>query len=118
MDLLQELLALEERLLALGQSCDPACVEALLAPGFIEFGASGRVWTRDAILKELRSVGVRSYTLSSAACGELCPGTALLTYRVTVNGRTSLRSSVWVRGTEGWQMVFHQGTPVPGETPG
>jgi hypothetical protein len=26
----------------------------------------------------------------------------------------SLRSSLWRRDEEGWRMVFHQGTPVPG----
>jgi hypothetical protein len=29
-----------------------------------------------------------------------------------VRERASLRSSLWVRGQDGWRLIFHQGTPV------
>jgi hypothetical protein len=45
-------------------------------------------------------------------------GVALVTYKsahIDSEGglqRFSLRSSIWLLGEEGWQMVFHQGTPA------
>ena len=53
-----ELLALEERLLDPTVRAVPGEVRALLAPEFIEFGASGRVFDRDAILAMLAKVGI------------------------------------------------------------
>ena len=50
-----ELLALEERLLDPAVRAVPALVRELLAPEFTEFGASGRVFNRDAILATLAS---------------------------------------------------------------
>ncbi|MEW6472380.1 MAG: hypothetical protein AB1679_08915 [Actinomycetota bacterium] len=38
----------------------------------------------------------------------------LLTYRARRPDRVSLRSSLWVRGAEGWKLLFHQGTLCPG----
>jgi len=33
-------------------------------------------------------------------------------YRSLRMGQLSLRASVWKRQPRGWQIVFHQGTPV------
>jgi hypothetical protein len=87
-------------------------MEALLADDFVEFGASGRVWTRAAILDELERCGERSYEMSDVACQTLAEDAALLTYRIPGN-RESLRSSLWVRRDGRWQVLFHQGTLVP-----
>ena len=51
------------------------------------------------------------------ACEVVAEGIALVTYRserTEPNGETSeaLRSSLWVRRDQRWQMVFHQGTPL------
>ena len=107
-----ELLALEERLLDPAVRAVPALVRALLAPEFTEFGASGRVFNRDAILAALASEPPR---LARQARGfkvrQLAPGVALTTWRVTrADGVETLRSSVWQQQGGHWQMVFHQGT--------
>ena len=111
-DLKAELLALEERLLVPAVRALPAQVGALLAPGFMEFGASGRVFDRDAILAALASEPPR---VARQARGfkvrELAPGAALTTWRVTRDdGVETLRSSVWQQQGGRWLMVFHQGT--------
>jgi len=107
-----ELLALEERLLDPLVRAVPSEVRALLAPEFIEFGASGRVFDRDAILAMLAAEPAR---VARQARGFkvrlLAPGAALTTWRVTRDdGIATLRSSVWQQQDGRWQMVFHQGT--------
>ncbi|WP_074655905.1 DUF4440 domain-containing protein [Terriglobus roseus] len=117
MSLCEELQELEARLLRLGPECPRECMERLLAPDFVEFGASGTVWTRESILAELASTAERVYQMSDVRCAEINAMSALLTYRVTVNGRRSLRSSLWIRSEENWQMLFHQGTVVGSLSP-
>ena len=105
--------ALEERLLDPAVRADPAQVRALLSPEFIEFGASGRVFDRDAIVATLAAEGPR---VARQARGFkvrlLAPGAALTTWRVKRDdGIETLRSSVWQQQADGrWLMVFHQGT--------
>jgi hypothetical protein len=108
--LLQEILPLEEALLRLGPACDRACLESLLAIDFREFGASGRVWTRELILAELDGHPERIFAIEEALCQQVAEDAALLTYRVSLGGRVSLRSSLWVRRDGRWQLLFHQGT--------
>lgn len=108
-----ELRGYEERILDPAVRADPAQVGALLAPEFSEFGASGRVFDRAAILATLASEGpkearrTRGFKLRLIA-----PGAALTTWRVLRDdGVETLRSSVWQQQADGrWLMVFHQGT--------
>ena len=111
-DLKAELRALEERLLDPVVRADPALVRALLSPEFVEFGASGRVFDRDAIIAALANEGPR---VARQARGfkvrPLGPGAALTTWRVKRDdGIETLRSSVWQQVDGRWLMVFHQGT--------
>ena len=94
-------------------------METLLHPGFVEFGRSGRRYSRAEVLEEfgpgsvLPAVDARHFDLIV-----LGDGVALLTYmsaHMNSNGdsdRHTLRSSVWVRTAAGWQIRFHQGTPA------
>ena len=107
-----ELLALEERLLDPAVRAVPAQVRALLAPEFVEFGASGRVFDRDAILAMLASEPPRiALQARGFKVRLLAPGAAFTTWRVTRDdGIETLRSSVWQQQGGQWLMVFHQGT--------
>lgn len=111
-DLKAELMALEERLLDPAVRAVPAEVRALLAPEFVEFGASGRVFDRDAILAMLAAEPPRvALQARGFKARLLAPGAALTTWRVTRDdGIETLRSSVWQQQGGRWQMVFHQGT--------
>lgn len=100
-----------------------ARLKELLHPDFEEFGRSGRRFTRDFVLDafantfEYPQVVSRDFRLVEAA-----DGVALLTYVSALRlesgelHRYTLRSSVWVRGDHGWQMLFHQGTPMDGRS--
>ena len=111
-DLVAELRALEARLLDPLVRAVPEQVKALLAPEFVEFGASGRVFNRDAILAMLAAEPPRMARQTRAfKVRLLAPDAALTTWRVLRDdGIETLRSSVWLRQDSRWQMVFHQGT--------
>ncbi len=117
--LLEELKRLETELHKEETRRNRARMEALLHPEFVEFGRSGRRYSRAEILKEFvgdsRLPTVHSEQFELVMLAE---DVALLTYvssHVDEAGnpcRHTLRSSIWVRTDAGWQMRFHQGTPA------
>ncbi|MCW2810994.1 MAG: putative RNase [Friedmanniella sp.] len=112
-DDLEQVVRLEQALLDPGVRSQPAVVEALLHPDYREFGASGRVWDRDAIVAALaQDPGVSGEAVGFTPV-RLGDDVVLLTYEV-LGEAGSLRSSVWVRGAgPGWRVRFHQGTRTP-----
>ncbi len=107
------LLACEQRLLDPSIRRDPTAVGWLLADDFREFGSSGRVFDRTAILDLLASEPPSSQpiaTISDFALTRLGAGAALVTYRAIHPARSTLRSSLWVCREGRWQLLFHQGT--------
>jgi hypothetical protein len=117
--LLDELRSLETELQTIETRRNRERMEVLLHPDFVEFGRSGRRYTRTDIVNEFGPTGalapVRSETFDLSVLGD---GIALLTYASAhedADGnqyRHTLRSSVWVRTEIGWQVRFHQGTPT------
>ncbi len=107
---------LEERLLDPSVRNDRDRVARLLADEFVEFGSSGRVFTRRQILDALQNEQPTRRVLTGFRAVMLAPGVALTTYRVerlespAASVAYSLRSSVWKQSDGVWQMVFHQGT--------
>ncbi|SDO26174.1 hypothetical protein SAMN05660199_01675 [Klenkia soli] len=92
-----------------------ARVEELLHPGFVEVGRSGRRWSRsemvEALAQDLSLAGAE--VVVDEVRGECLAGDVVhLTYRSTVDGATAFRSSLWRRTPGGWQLWFHQGTPL------
>ncbi|MGB6692042.1 MAG: nuclear transport factor 2 family protein [Terracidiphilus sp.] len=91
---------------------------ALLADDFVEFGASGRVWSRDQIVESLATEDFQPPAMEAFQCRVLAPAVALITYRtMRTNAQTdtrtlTLRSSVWVEQDGKWRLRFHQGTPT------
>jgi hypothetical protein len=108
------LLELEHQLMDPVFRKDREQVSALLAPEFREFGSSGRVWTRAAILDLLATETPRSApAVEDFTTRIIGPDTVLVTYRTVQPDRQTLRSSIWMRSDSGWQMHFHQGTRTP-----
>ena len=98
---------------------DRARLEALLHPEFIEFGRSGRRYERDEIINELKrsdtdpKIHADDFELRSLAAD--CAMLTYLSAHVDESGnlfRRTLRTSIWAQGEDGWQMLFHQGTPA------
>ncbi len=107
------LIAQEQRLHSREVRGDVSAVAALLSDDFLEFGASGRIWTREEIIEALASETECTITSVDFACRMLSPSLALITYIAETGNRRSLRSSIWRLEGESWRMLFHQGTPIP-----
>ena len=97
---------------------EPGTVEALLHPGFSEFGASGRRWGRTEMLAALAAeqpAGEEPVITTTEMAGtRLADDIIHLTYVSQRAGRRALRSSIWLRTPDGWRVYFHQGTLTSG----
>ena len=110
-----ELKGLEELLLVPDVRRSTRLVE-LLADDFVEFGSSGRIYTKKDIVDLLQAESPVVQTTSAFSVFSLAPDVALLTYKIRRHSEPimdTLRSSVWRRTKGQWQMVFHQGTVIP-----
>jgi len=116
-DLQETLLALELELLAPAVRASGARSGALLADEFVEFGSSGRIYDKPAIIASLaqsdttEEFQVRDFRLVAA---DEHQALAAYTCEARANTgellRTSNRSSFWVLRAGCWQLLFHQGT--------
>lgn len=114
--LAEQIRALEEDLLDPAVRSDPERLEGLLADEFVEFGSSGRVWDKAAVVAELPDLSDASFSLSGFEARPLSETLVLARYRISIRDgdsvRHSLRSSLWTRRSARWQLLFHQGTPT------
>jgi len=86
-------------------------LDQLLAEEFIEFGSSGKIFNKKEILEILPlEEGFGVYSIKDFNLITLSPTVMLARYKATIDGTTSLRSSIWKNNGDTWQMVFHQGT--------
>ncbi len=104
----EHVVAMERALLTTDVRTDRAAVAALLHADWQEVGRSGRLWTRDDILAEIGPIA--PVELEVVSTDRLGPDTILLLWRAGADGRSTLRSSLWVRHGGQWQQRFHQGT--------
>jgi hypothetical protein len=110
-----ELTQLEEHMWLEATRYDLAFQERRFAPDFIEFGRSGRVYSREEVIctdpQQIRAV----LPLPNLSIRLLDTNTAQVTYdsQVTHDGAVKYahRSSIWSRIGGIWVMRFHQGTP-------
>ena len=120
MQIADHLKSLEEKLLDSTTRHNSDLVSSLLADDFLEFGSSGRIFDKAAILEELRNEPSRTTPrLSDFAVRPLAADTMLVTYRTTRLNSSgeptghALRSSIWIIRDNRWQITFHQGTIAP-----
>ena len=118
-DLLATLVGLETALHRPDVRHDAAQLERLLHDDFLEFGRSGRSYSKADMLAHLLSESDAPPPRASGfALKRLGAQVGLLTYRTVrtyIDGSPathSLRSSLWQWRDGRWQMVFHQGTPT------
>ena len=105
-----EVVALELRLLDPAVRADRREVERLLHPEFREIGASGRLWDREEMVAALAEEPGTAATASEVEARVVADGVVLVTYIAESAAGRSRRSSLWVRGDDGWRVLFHQGT--------
>lgn len=92
-------------------------LDELLASDFVEYGSSGLIYDKDIILKRLSQEISPTYILSDFEIFVLSENiiqTRFKTDRIDLdnNKTTSLRTSIWRKTNNKWQIFFHQGTPV------
>lgn len=117
--LAEELRTLEAELHHPGVDCSRERLEQLLHPGFHEIGRSGQQYSRDTVINYLASLpGPTALEAHGYAAHWLAENCALLTYcsvhksADSASTQAALRSSIWLKTAQGWQLFFHQGTPA------
>ncbi len=118
-ELAAQLQALESELHHPGTRVTRERLEWLLHPEFSEVGRSGRQYTRETVIEHLAAQETQPEVVAKNYKAKLLgPGVALLRYESAERnpdgtlGLRALRSSVWLRTANGWQLVYHQGTPA------
>ncbi|MGL5248938.1 MAG: RNase H family protein [Brooklawnia sp.] len=110
-DDLLKLVDYEKELLTDRVRSDAGRVRELLHPQFTEFGAAGRIWTRNRLLAEIGPMPMR-VRYEAIGADRLADDLVLLRWRALSAHSEWLRSSIWQRTDGKWQLRFAQGTPV------
>jgi|SRR5215218_6365319 hypothetical protein len=100
---LDQVLALEARLLNADTRRDRGELESLLHPGFCEITVSGRLLSRGEAIAELTAEPRRHHAAGDFAARAVSPDIVLITY----TAGASRRSSLWVRDAHSWGVAFH-----------
>ena len=89
----------------------------LLADDFIEYGSSGLIYNKKITLDKLPSDNSSVYNIYDFELIPISDSVLQTRYKTDItdsdgNKLTSLRNSLWRKVEGGWQMFFHQGTPI------
>lgn len=114
----QILIDLEKKLHNPRVRCSISDLENLLSTDFLEFGSSGKIYTRQEVITALVNESALKIEADNFEARELTANVVLVTYKtklITTDGKLveALRSSIWKLFGEQWKMVFHQGTKLP-----
>jgi hypothetical protein len=94
-----------------------ADLEKMTSKDFWETGASGRRYSRGFVLDELErrreNPPPDEWKTSDFALRKLATDVYLLTYTLLQdNARLTRRATIWQKTSDGWKIVYHQGTVV------
>jgi hypothetical protein len=113
-----ELYRLEQFLALAGERPTREELERYIADDFVEHGASGRTWTKDAVIEAIQTWPSVEREIVDFCVRTLSDSVALVTYKSKRHAQhpsvqhTSLRASIWRRNGTSWELLFHQGTPT------
>jgi hypothetical protein len=116
-DILTELSSLEPIFHWPEAAMSRPALEKMTAADFWETGASGRRYSREFVLDVLeqrrRAPQAEVWQTSGFHCRKLAEDVYLLTYTLLQdNVRLTRRATIWQRTSDGWKIVYHQGTVV------
>ena len=111
---LEEQFLILEKALMLYRKAD---FEKLLSDDYIEFGSSGRKYDKATQLNSLTDNDALKnipFIISDFKVNQIASNIVHTTYctQSIETNKKSLRSSIWQFNKCGWQMYFHQGTPL------
>jgi hypothetical protein len=97
-------------------------MDRILAEDFVEFGASGCLYSREEVLGPTSGALDEAPGLLLFSAKLIAPGVGLVTYvsaQRLADGtvRSARRSSLWRHEDKGWKLVFHQGTLITPHPP-
>ena len=109
-----KLFELEQRLAQVGKKLSADEASALIAEDFVEFGSSGKIWSRAEIIAAMSEWDATERIVDDFRVRDLSPSLCLVTYKSSALGKPglSLRSSLWRKDSDRWRIIFHQGTAV------
>ncbi|OVE50588.1 DUF4440 domain-containing protein [Chromobacterium violaceum] len=93
-----------------------AMLDRMIADDFLEFGASGTAFGKREVLQQLPAAeddpAIHAQDFQARRLGEDVVQITFKSVRASASSapRYTLRSSIWRRRDNAWQMVFHQGT--------
>ena len=112
----KDLRALEESLWRAETRFDRDYLNKIYAEDFFEFGRSGRICSREESISVPPQKIDAKLPLMNFRLHDLDAANVLVTYVSEVKFgevERANRSSIWTKTLKGWQIRFHQGTPVP-----
>jgi hypothetical protein len=114
----KEILSLEEKIIDPETSKTPSILEGIISDDFLEFGSSGRKFTKQTVIAALSMPSNAKIEISDLKIKYLADNVVIATYiatKISDDGKSlSLRSSIWIFKDSRWQIVFHQGTVSKG----
>lgn len=115
-ELTKKIRALEEKLLRPEVRRNTDELSQLIADDFVEYGSSGKIYTKRDVLKALPNEPEMHTEIKNFHARSLSPEVVLLNYELLSSDarsrrtRRSARSSIWQLSDGRWQIVFHKGT--------
>jgi hypothetical protein len=117
MSSLEKLRELEIKVMIAAGERRAADLRDLVADDFLEIGASGRTYTKAEVLAAIETAPLRKFQIEDFKIVNSGDGWAMVSYRAGERSEktstASFRSTLWVERAGKWQIVFHQGTPIP-----
>jgi hypothetical protein len=94
-------------------------LEKQTSQDFWEVGASGKKYSRQLIIDTVverfetnTEPDTAGWEITDAHCQELGYNIYAFTYLLNQDGRLSRRLTLWQKTSEGWKIMYHQGTLV------
>ncbi len=112
---LERFKSLEESLWIDSTRFDSDYMMKILSPDFVEFGRSGRKYTREETLSAPRRAINAKLPLKDLRVQAIRTDVVLITYvSEVISGepQKANRSSIWTKENGEWRILFHQGTPL------
>ena len=93
-------------------------IQNMMCSEFWEVGASGNAYTQEVIVEELLKrykdpLYEDVWETKEFKCTKIAPNNYLLTYILIQNNtRVTRRATIWRNTSDGWKILYHQGTVV------
>lgn len=95
-----------------------AMLDELISDDLVEFGSSGKVYSKSDVLNNLPTAQEIKFTMTDFRINILSDDIVQALFKTekedvqTGKKARSLRSSLWRNEGGKWKMIFHQGTPL------